>query len=99
MPSIHAPAISSERANGLAARTTPPIDGRTRRSASSSRNASGPPGGTTVLMSLIVGAPLEEHELSDRDRGEHHEEHHREGCGVRRVPEPEADLEDVVEQE
>ena len=42
---------------------------------------------------------LEERELENRHGGEQREQHHRQRCRVRRVPEPETDLEDVIEQQ
>ena len=73
---------------------------RRRSRARARRRAARRRGSQALIGTLTVMRPaLEEHELRERGRAEQHQQHHRQRGRVGRVPEAEADLVDVVEQQ
>src|SRR2546425_1211971 len=50
-------------------------------------------------VSPVVDPAIEQHELPERERGQDHEQHHGQRRRVRRVPELEADVVDVIEEQ
>src|SRR5437870_13848932 len=53
--------------------------------------------GLIQAVSPVVDPAIEQHELPERERGQDHAQHHGQRRRVRRVPELEADVVDVIE--
>src|SRR5450432_2953703 len=84
-------------------RSRTPAAVSTARRAATRRSSRARDRGSRLAMdgsqSLVMHLALQEPELEERDDTEKHQQHHGQRGGIRRIPEPEADLIDVIEEQ